>query len=339
MKLSQLSMQNEELGELGTHKYLSFHRFLAEFGIDSYKLNPIQADCSARRYYRVVSDQGTHILMDSSKDRSIGSFLYIASVLKKNGLRSPEILKSNLNTGYLLTEDFGSTQLTQNLISNPHHESPLYELCTEALIKLSEIETANLQVLPYSHKLLNKELHLFSEWYLKYNVEPVVYPSVRDELGLVFDKLYSHLPKLPQVLTLRDFMADNLMVLDHSHSLESLGILDFQDAVVGNCAYDLVSLLEDARRDVSQSVVDNCKASFCKTLKLNLKDFNDSYTILGLQRNLKIIGIFHRRHIRDAEPKYLDYLPRVWQFIKTGLEQDIARPLKTWFDKHGVFIK
>lgn len=339
MKLSQLSMQNENLGEQVSHKYLSFHRFLAEFGIDSYKLNPLPADCSARRYYRVISELGNHILMDSSEDPSIGSFLYVASVLEAAGLRPPKIFKSDLKTGYLLIEDFGNTLLTQGLIVNPAQESSYYELCTHVLTKLATLETNQLQLPNYCHNMLNEELRIFSDWYVKYNTEPVVYPSARDELELIFNGLYSQLAALPQVLTLRDFMADNLMILEDNIGFERLGLLDFQSAVIGNCTYDLVSLLEDARRDVSPSVIAKCKAAFCINMNLDPKTFEDSYTILSLQRNLKIIGIFHRRHIKDGEAKYLDNLPRVWQFIKFALEKDIARPLKHWFDKHGVFIK
>jgi aminoglycoside/choline kinase family phosphotransferase len=332
-------MQNKELAEKDTHKYLSFHRFLDDYGIDSYKMSPLQADCSNRRYYRVVSDQGTHILMDSSRDASIGSFLYIGSVLRDNGLRAPEIFKYDPSAGYLLTEDFGNTQLTQSLIVNPENELLLYELCTKALIKLSEVKTADLRIPQYSHKLLNKELHIFNDWYVKYNIEPMLYQSAYDELESIFNELYHQLTKLPQVLILRDFMADNLMVLDSSSNLENLGIIDFQDAVIGNCAYDLVSLLEDARRDVSPAVASTCKDYFCKTLDLNIKDFDDSYTILGLHRNLKIIGIFNRRSIRDSEHRYLEYMPRVWKFIRAALETGVARPLKNWFDKYGVPIK
>lgn len=332
-------MQNENLGEQASHKYLSFHRFLADFGIESYKLNPLPADCSARRYYRVISDLGTHILMDSSEDPSIRSFLYIASVLENAGLRPPKIFKSDLKTGYLLIEDFGNKLLTQGLVENPEHEASYYELCTHALTKIAKLETAKLQIPIYCPNLLNEELRVFSDWYVKYNTEPVIYPSARDELESTFNGLYGQLTKLPQVLTLRDFMADNLMILDGNIGFERLGILDFQSAVLGNCVYDLVSLLEDARRDVSPNVVAKCKAAFCVDMDLDLKTFEDSYTILGLQRNLKIVGIFHRRHINDGEPRYLDYLPRVWQFIKAGLEKDVARPLKHWFDKHGVFIK
>ncbi len=339
MKLSRLSMQNENLGEHIAQHYLSFHRFLAEFGINAYKINPLPADCSARRYYRIVSELGSHILMDSSKDHSLGAFIYIASVLRKNGLRPPAILKTDLKKGYLLIEDFGNAVLTKYLLAQPELEMPCYELCTEALIKLTKIETTDLQITHYNAELLNDEVRLFSEWYLKYNIPPISYPSAQDELELIFNSLYETLNNLPQVLTLRDFMADNLMIIENATGIDKLGILDFQSAVLGNCAYDLLSLLEDARRDVPPLVVQKCKKLFCSELGLNAKAFEDSYTLLSLQRNLKIIGIFHRRNLKDQEPRYLDYLPRVWQFVKASLEKDIAAPLKNWFDKHGIFIK
>ncbi len=332
-------MQSEDLGERGSHKYLSFHRFLSSFGIESYKLNPLPADCSLRRYYRVTSDLGNHILMDSSEDPSIGSFVYIASILEDVGLRPPKIFKSDLKSGYLLIEDFGNTLLSQGLAAAPQHESSYYELCVHALTKVANLETTSFQVPKYCPSTLNSELDMFSNWYVKYNVNPDIYESARQELEEIFNALYEHLAELPHVLTLRDFMADNLMMLEGKLGFASLGILDFQSAVIGNCTYDLVSLLEDARRDVSPDVVAKCKASFCANMKLDPKAFDDSYTILGLQRNLKIIGIFHKRHIKDSESRYLDYLPRVWQFIEAGLEKDIAYPLKQWFDKHGLFIK
>ncbi|MDF3047172.1 MAG: putative phosphotransferase [Candidatus Midichloriaceae bacterium] len=332
-------MQNEHLGEHVPQHYLSFHRFLAEFGINAYKITPLPADCSARRYYRIASELGSHILMDSSKDPSLGAFIYIASLLKRNGLRTPAILKTDLKKGYLLIEDFGNAVLTKYLISQPELEMPCYELCTKALIKLAKIETCDLQIPPYDPKRLNEGVRVFSEWYLQHNIDSASYPSARDELELIFTSLYKILHNLPKVLSLRDFMADNLMIIENAAGLEKLGILDFQDAVLVNCTYDLLSLLEDARRDVSPTVVQKCKQLFCSELGLNAQEFEDSYTLLSLQRNLRIIGTFHRRNIRDNEPRYLDYLPRVWQFVKASLEKDIAAPFKNWFDKHGISIK
>lgn len=332
-------MLSENHFDYTSKKYLSYHHFLTSFGIDLYKIDPLKSDCSTRRYYRIFSDLGSHILMDSSEDPSITAFISMGNILKKYNLKSPQIFATDLQAGYLLIEDFGNYSLTKYLQSNLAEEEKLYRSCTKVLIEIAQASAPDHQIPNYDIKLLNNELEVFCHWYLKQRVDPKTFTKAHVELIEIFGNLFKSLSLLPQVLTLRDFMADNIMVIENEVGLNKIGLIDFQDAAIGACVYDLVSLLEDARRDVSSRVTEKCKSMFRKSLKLPPDHFESGYAILGLQRNLKIVGIFHRMNLRDNKPSYLGYLPRVWKHILNALSNDIAHPLKQWFCKYDVYNK
>lgn len=337
MKSSLSFLQNNELYDINTQKFLMIHRFLEESGRTNFKLDIIPADCSKRQYYRVFTASDSYILMDATEDlKSIPPFVKVCDNLIGVGVRAPEIYHADLQLGMLLLEDFGDLSLTKALRKSPEMEMEYYMECIEILKTLYNT-THDFNIPEYDDALLDNELMVFVDWYLQHNVDSSKFHHARDELFNIFHKLYRELGDLNSAPCLRDFMADNIFVTE-GNALGRIGVIDFQDAVTGSPAYDLVSLLEDARRDVSEDVVSYCKAMYRSDLGLNENHFEKSYAILSLQRNLKIVGIFHRRNLRDGEPRYLDYLPRVWDFIRVSLKEDVAAPLATWFEKYGVVI-
>lgn len=335
MKSSLSLAQNKEIYEVETYKYLMIHRFLEDAGKTQYRLERIPNDCSKRVYYRVFTTSTSYILMDSTEDlQSVQPFAKVCVSLLNIGINAPEVYHADLDSGLMLLEDFGQTSLTKALIKNPELEMPHYIECIEILKKLYNTHS-NFNISDYTQELLDSELNVFVEWYLKYNVSNSKFIEARDELFNIFHKLYRELVGFNSVPCLRDFMADNIFVT-HGNPKGMLGVIDFQDAVLGSPAYDLVSLLEDARRDVNPDVVSFCKAMYRSALGLDEELFQKHYTILSLQRNLKIVGIFHRRNLRDGEPRYLDYLPRVWKFIFASMSEDIGLPISKWFEKYAV---
>jgi aminoglycoside/choline kinase family phosphotransferase len=333
MKLPSISenIQHEGMAGLSLQHRIELNNFVRGNVGMVYKLHALPADCSKRQYYRVLHYDGSHILMDSSLDPSIRDFIGVQAMLSEYGISVPSITSQDLLHGFLLLQDLGDTTLTKHLQQHPEDEVHFYDLCTEILLSLLR-SPAPSNLPTYNWDLLVKELMIFERWYLKPKLSSEVYQYATGEMYEIFYNWYSdYLLQLPRVITLRDFMADNIMVKERVPI-----VLDFQDAVLGNPVYDLVSLLQDARRDVTHAVATRCQEHFITTSGINATLARQCYHILGLQRNLKIVGIFNMRHMQDGKEHYLSYLPRVWSHIKSSLEDKIAHPLKKWFIRYDL---
>lgn len=316
---------------------MAFEEFLNRCNLGSCTVQAMPFDCSLRRYYRVISGNERYILMDASQEiHTINPFLDIGAMILDVGLTAPTIYYKDLDSGYLLIEDFGDELFSDHIRRNPHRAESLYHAATDALILIAQSDTA--KDLPlYSHALLDKELNVFVEFFLKQHLNEQDFDTAAKELFSIFSGLYKYFDQSKPVLVLRDYHADNLMLLSSKRSLlENLGMLDFQDAVLGHPAYDLVSLLQDARIDVSDDVEAMCIDRFLKYTGYERNLFDVCYNILNLQRNLKIVGVFHRKNILDHAPKYLAYLPRVWGYIEKGLNHPVNSDLKAWFVKYDI---
>ena len=188
---------------------------------------------------------------------------------------------------------------------------------------------------PYDLAAYLTESRLCVDWY-----RPAAIPSGRDDpaASIQFDDLLSQalsrLPAAPTVCTLRDYHAENLIWLPDRSGAARVGLLDYQDALAGHPAYDLVSLLEDARRDTSAQLQASLKARYCDLTGQTMADLDIACAILGAQRNLKILGIFARLWIRDGKPAYLDLLPRVWGHLGRDLAHPALAPLADWVVKN-----
>lgn len=301
-----------------TEKDLSIVNFLAENGLKSAELQPLAGDASHRRYIRIINTNQKFMLMVAPPDKEdTRPFIKVDEILRGVGLNAPKIIARDVEKGFLLLEDFGDDLYSKVLREGRADEEEIY---LEAVKLLDKLPT-EADIPEYSEQKLLDEALLLIDWFAT--------EADREEYIEIWKKLISKLDKTKKVLVLRDYHADNLMWLPENKGLDKIGLLDFQDAVLGHPAYDLVSLLEDARRDVSPDVVR-------KILETKTPDYLRDYFILGAQRNCKIVGIFHRLKKRDGKDNYLKFLPRVWGHLRGDLEYPALSELKIWFEKNNV---
>jgi len=311
--------------------------FLATAGWGAARLSPLAGDASFRRYVRLDGAGGRAMLMDAPPPQEdVRPFLAVARLLQAMALSAPRILAEDPAAGLLLLEDFGDGTFTR-LLAAGAAEEPLYALAVDVLIAINRrFAGAAAAVLPpYDEVLLLAEAALLVDWYLPALIGAPVDPALRRDYLDLWRELLPAACAVPQTLVLRDYHVDNLMRLDDRQGLEVCGLLDFQDAVLGPMSYDLVSLLEDARRDVPAPLAAAMRERFLAGFPaLDHAAFDRSYALLGAQRNCKIIGIFTRLHRRDGKPGYLRHIPRVWRWLEQDLRHPALAPLGRWLDRH-----
>jgi len=304
--------------------------FLAAHGWGDAEILPLAGDASFRRYFRVVAPDRQAVLMDAPPEHEdIRPFLKIARHLVAQGHSAPRDLAVDLDRGLLLLEDFGDRLVGPELARDPLLEETVY---TDALSILDQLHRAAPPegVAPYDAAVLHREVDLLIEWYAPAIGSAVDAAGFHAAWDAVFPAILAGQSAHP-VLVLRDYHADNLMLLDRPGTAR-LGLLDFQDALVGHAAYDLVSLLQDARRDVSPALEEAMLHRWSALTGCDAEAFRAQYEILGAQRNTKIVGIFARLWQRDGKPRYLDYLPRVWGYLERNLAHPALAPVASWFD-------
>jgi aminoglycoside/choline kinase family phosphotransferase len=186
----------------------------------------------------------------------------------------------------------------------------------------------------YDSTVYLREISLFSDWFLPQALGADAATALRDGYVTLWRDLLEQASLAQSVLVHRDYHADNLLWQPHAQGIARVGMLDFQDALMGDAAYDMVSLLEDARRDVAETTVNACLQRYIAESGEDAENFLRRYAVLGAQRNAKIIGIFTRLAVRDGKPHYLHYLPRVWQHFERDLQHPALAPLKAWVDAH-----
>lgn len=311
-------------------------QFLATAGWDSAERRVLAADASFRRYDRLTRDSETAVLMDAPPPQENARiFHHIARCLRELGLSAPEPLAMDDEAGFLLLEDFGDRTFTRAL-GEGADEAELYRLATDTLIALHQrwgAEDAGLP--PYDEARLLTEAALLVDWYLP-AVTGLPTPAAQRESYLdAWRAVVPTMLAVPHKLVLRDYHVDNLMVVAGREGIARCGLLDFQDAVIGPISYDLVSLLEDARRDVSPAVVTEMLARYQDAMRSQIDRwaFAASYAALGAQRNAKIIGIFTRLSRRDGKHGYLRHISRVWRLLEGDLQHPALAPVKAWFDR------
>lgn len=299
--------------------------FLASAGWTGAAIEPLAGDASFRRYFRVRQGEKTAMLMDAPPPQEDPApFLRAAKWLDANGMRAPVILAEDTGRGLVLLEDFGEARMRDYLDQWPDDEREIYRGAVDALAALHRLPPG--PFLDYSLSEYMREARLFTEWYC-----PAQGLTI-DTGGFTAaweDALCPLLPRQrPGVTVLRDYHAENIMLLG---GLDKQGLLDFQDALVGHPAYDLVSLLQDARRDVSPELEADMFDHYVKVTRQG-DDFLADYARLGAQRNAKIVGIFVRLWKRDGKPRYLDLIPRVWGLLERDLTHPALAPVARWFD-------
>ena len=300
--------------------------FLASVGWAAAEIEPLAGDASFRRYFRIRKGAKTAMLMDAPPpNEDPEPFLRAAKWLDANGMRAPYILGEDAPRGLVLLEDFGEVRMRDYLDSWPDDEAPVYEAAVDALVTLHRLPPG--PFLGYTMGEYQREAKLLVDWYCPAQnlyVDGTAYSAAWETaLGGLMTR------QRPGVNVLRDYHAENIMLLK---GLQDQGLLDFQDALIGHRAYDLVSLLQDARRDVSPALELEMMAHYIKASGVDAAQFAADYACIGAQRNAKIVGIFVRLWKRDGKPRYLDLIPRVWGLLERDLAHPALEPVAAWFD-------
>lgn len=299
--------------------------FLASAGWGDGVVEPLAGDASFRRYFRVRRGDKSAMLMDAPPPQEDPQpFLRAAKWLDANGLRAPHILAEDAPRGLVLLEDFGDVRVREYLDQWPGDERAVYTAAIDTLVALHRLPPGPFR--DYSMAEYQREAKLLVDWYCPAQGLYIDGPGYTAAWEAALSPM---LPRQrPGVVVMRDYHAENVMLLG---ALEKQGLLDFQDALVGHPAYDLVSLLQDARRDVSAELEAEMFDYYVRQSGAG-PDFLADYARLGAQRNAKIVGIFVRLWKRDGKPRYLDYIPRVWALLERDLAHPALEPVARWFD-------
>ena len=327
----------------------AFHQWLeaqvSPHGVIPATLRAASADASFRRYFRVDSPTGSFIVMDAPPDKeNCEPFVRIAKLMRDTGLYIPAVLAWDEPQGFMLLEDIGhQTMMAVIDPERPQANAPLYRQAIDALVTLQT--HSQVGVLPaYDEALLQRELSLFPDWYLAQHRGLQLDASQREMLDTTFATIVQRNLAAPKVYVHRDFMPRNLMI--PTNAAESrLGVLDFQDAVYGPITYDIASLMRDAFLSWDEDfVLDVTIRYWEQARKAGLMDFEDWHSDfgafyravewMGLQRHLKVAGIFARLTLRDGKPKYLADAPRFIKYIRSTASRYLElTPLLRFIDK------
>ncbi|RAU23144.1 aminoglycoside phosphotransferase [Paramagnetospirillum kuznetsovii] len=309
--------------------------FLTEAGWGDAKRGKLAGDASFRHYDRLDRDGAPAVLMDAPPPKEdVRPFVRIARHLDSLGLSAPRLLAVDEENGLLLLEDLGDDTYTK-LLTNGHDEEALYALATDVLAEIAARPDAMPDGLPpYDDARLLTEATLLTDWYMPAVLGTETAPEARAEYEDIWRRLFPVARLVPDTLVLRDFHVDNLMLLDRP-GLKACGLLDFQDAVAGPATYDLMSLLEDARRDIDVVMIERMKQRWLSRFpSLDRTVFEASWAVMAAQRHAKVIGIFTRLCKRDAKPGYLVHVPRVWRLLENALRHPVTKELAGWLDRH-----
>jgi aminoglycoside/choline kinase family phosphotransferase len=318
----------------------------ADLGIDAGSLRPASSDASFRRYFRVDAANRTLIVMDAPPDKEdCRPFLHVAGLLKDGGLNVPDILAQDLTQGFLLLSDLGYTTYYNYLQASPSTQDThrLYLDALRALVKIQQSATTGLD--HYDYDRFHAELGLFPEWYVGTHCKFELDEKTRADLQTVFTTLIDANLAQPTVLVHRDFHSPNLMITEALGAGADFGpnpgVIDFQDAVIGPITYDLASLLTDARTTWDEPQQLDWGIRYWEMARAaglpvstDFAEFHQAYEWMGLQRNLRILGVFARLAHRDGKQAYLAHIPRVNGYVRQVAQRYIAfKPLIRLLDK------
>ncbi len=332
----------------------------------------LQGDASVRRYARLttppdVMPAASAILMDWADQpdgppvrdglpysriahiaENVRPFLAVTSALRDIGLSAPMIYGADIDNGFVVLEDFGNDVFQAGIMAG---EDPLprYRTATNVLLALRQSPPPELlrvknsdtpyQLANYDEGALRIETELLTDWYWPVVHGNPITNSARDAFIAAWQPQFDALRQHPHGWVLRDYHSPNLISLPQREGVKAVGLIDVQDALRGPLAYDLVSLLQDARVDIAEEIEtellnDYCTGAAAHDATFDQAQFRLSYAILGAQRNTKILGIFARLAVRDGKPGYLAHLPRIWRYLARDLAHPGLHDLKTWYDSH-----
>lgn len=303
--------------------------FVESAGWGEAEVAPLPGDASFRRYFRLVRAGGDSAMLMHAPPphEDPAPFLHVAHWLGDNGMRAPAILAAEPQAGWVLTEDFGNDRMRDWLDDNPAEERAAYEAAVDALAALHRLPPGPFA--PYDMAVYARETALLTEWWCPAQSLTTDAEGYAAAWAEVMAPVLAR--QTPGVTVLRDYHAENIMLLGGKSGAPQ-GLIDFQDALVGHPAYDLVSLLQDARRDVDVHLETAMLLHYSHAIGGADDDFLADYATLGAQRNAKIVGIFTRLNARDGKPRYLTMIPRVWAALERDLAHPALEPVAAWFD-------
>lgn len=301
----------------------------------SMQLTPLRGDASFRRYFRLTLPEDiSYIIMDAPPPQeSLASFLTIADALTRHGIRAPRILQKSVQNGFAILEDFGDTLLLDVLT----RQSPddLYQKAFHLLHHFQRLDPSTIDLPPFNAQHMMLELSLFKDWFLEAYLKIHLTTQDINTLHVAFTYIIEEIAAQPIVPIHRDFHARNLMLLPDN----SLGVIDFQDAMMGPMAYDLVSLLKDCYVQWPLSRIHEWTMQFYEqspiAQTLSAAAFKKAFDWCGIQRHLKVLGIFARLYLRDNKPGYLQDIPLTLKHLTTALVQyPELSPLNHLIERH-----
>ena len=352
-----------------TERQTEMDAFLKAAGWSAAVRTPMTGDASTRRYVRLDLNGRKAMLMDQPQNaeapvasahatpderRALGynavarlagadvaRFVAASNFLRAQGLSAPAIYAADPAKGFAIIEDLGDALYTD--VVGTHDEKELYGAAVEVLAAL-HARGAPATLPPdkalhaYDETAMMAETDLLTEWFIPVALgRAAAADEIAEHRALWQATLHEALKPVP-VFVHRDYHAQNLIWLPSREGLARVGLIDFQDAVAGSKAYDLISLVEDARRDVAPEIGAAATAHYLKAMKqqgtpVDEAAYRSQMAVMAAQRNAKIAGIFARLYKRDAKPRYLGYLPRVWGYLNRDLEDPALRGLKAWYDR------
>lgn len=312
--------------------------FLSKAGWRDAKRWRLAGDASFRKYDRIEKDGRRVVLMDAPPPQEdVRPFVNIARHLHARGFSVPEVLAEDPDAGLLLLEDLGDDTYTR-LLGAGGDEPALYGAAIDALIALHrqpETDVVPPGVIPYGKDRLLEEAGRIHSWYLRLVGAPALPPAAVREFEDIWQALLPVAWKVPTSLILFDYHIDNLMKVAGREGMQACGILDFQDAITGPVTYDLMSLLEDARRDVPAHIQALMKQRYLAAFPaVDRAAYEQSWAVMAAQRHLRVIGTFARLKLRDSKPDYLRHMPRLWRYMDRCLAAPLLHPLRDWIDLH-----
>ena len=345
--------------------------FLEQAGWDTAERRDLAGDASTRRYERLARGSDRAVLMDwqpgpdgppldgkrpysaiAHLAESCHAFVAIGEFLRAQGLGAPTLIAQDMAAGLLLLEDLGDdlygAAIDRGAAADGTDLQTLYRAAIDVLLELHDRPVAADLPLPdgtryrlpaYDDEALAIESELLTDWYVPVRSGKDLDPADKRAYQTIWQKLFPQVQNGDPVLVLRDFHSPNLLWRGAAAGLGRVGLIDYQDGLRGSPAYDLVSMLQDARRDVpeereAEMLAYYCNAASARRANFDEADFRKAYAILGAQRNAKIMGIFVRLWKRDGKPAYLAHLPRVSTYLERDLRHPALHDLKTWLDRH-----
>jgi N-acetylmuramate 1-kinase len=330
------------------------------------RIERLEGDASTRDYSRLVNHGGTAIVMDAPRRadgppirdgksysriahlaEDVRPFVAIDQVLRVAGLSVPEIFAHDLDHGLLVIEDFGNRGFSAQLCAGTS-QAVLWRAAVDVLVELRRVPVPASLPLPdgeayalprFDRAALEIEVELLLDWLWPGLFGEPAPSEVRDTYMALWSPVIDRLLALPQGWFLRDFHSPNLFWLPQRRGVARVGVIDFQDALAENFAFDLVSLLQDARIDVPSSLETELFDHYCAHVTAAEPDFDRAafaaaYADFGAQRNARLLGLWARLLLRDGKPQYLRHLPRTWDYLARNLRQSALAPIAAWFERH-----